>query len=220
MSIHEFESIDTELAWLVQKARHARRKMAFLYRTQYQGRFLEQELLSQQIPYEMVGGQQFEHRAQVEDLLSYLRFVHNPQDRLSFERIINVPRRGISHRTVLAVYEAMELVQTHDVSGGLSVLSIACRLAEGDIIHGVCVSEKVRPILQSFVKIVSALLHMKRNLSSAVDMLHCVIDTTNYHSYLEEVSVYGHCNGNDPGGTENSSLDFMRYRNSNTKPNP
>ena len=127
-----------------------------------------------------VGGKNFEHRTEVVDLLAYLRFAHNPHDRLSFERIINVPRRGISHRTVTNIYSALESIQRLDTGGDLSIIAVTSRLAEGELIHGVRLADKVLPILQKFVQVVLGLLQLKRSMSSVVDMLQFVVEGNPY----------------------------------------
>ncbi|AGB42183.1 ATP-dependent DNA helicase PcrA [Halobacteroides halobius DSM 5150] len=68
---------------------------SILYRTNAQSRVLERVLLQQDIPYRIVGGVKFYERKEIKDILAYLRLLYNPNDDLSLERIINVPRRGI-----------------------------------------------------------------------------------------------------------------------------
>src|SRR5262249_35236460 len=78
----------------------ARRDIAVFYRTNAQSRSLEEALVRHRIPYVMVGGVKFFSRAEVKDVLAYLRVVVNPADSLSAKRIINVPSRGIGAATV------------------------------------------------------------------------------------------------------------------------
>ncbi len=67
--------------------------IAVLYRSSHMSRFAEQALLSENIPYTVFGGVGFYERMEIKDVLSYLRLCDNPDDDLSFQRIINVPRR-------------------------------------------------------------------------------------------------------------------------------
>lgn len=69
--------------------------MAILYRTNAQSRVMEENLVKANIPYRMVGGLKFYDRKEIKDILAYLRLLTNPLDDLSFNRIINVPKRGI-----------------------------------------------------------------------------------------------------------------------------
>ncbi|HEX8954059.1 MAG TPA: UvrD-helicase domain-containing protein, partial [Polyangia bacterium] len=72
---------------------------AVFYRTHAQSRALEEALLSADLPYAVIGGIRFYDRAEVKDLLAYLRVLANPADEVSLERIINKPTRGIGEST-------------------------------------------------------------------------------------------------------------------------
>ncbi|MBR2191151.1 MAG: UvrD-helicase domain-containing protein, partial [Eubacterium sp.] len=73
---------------------------AILYRTNAQSRALEEKLMMKNIPYKIIGGQNFYQRREIKDILAYLRIIANPTDDLSVERVINVPKRGIGQTTV------------------------------------------------------------------------------------------------------------------------
>lgn len=73
---------------------------AILYRTQAQSRGLEDSLLKADLPYKIVGGLKFYSRKEIQDTMAYLRLVDNPADNISFNRIINVPKRGIGPTSV------------------------------------------------------------------------------------------------------------------------
>lgn len=68
---------------------------ALLYRTNAQSRSFEEALIQRGLPYRVIGGVRFYERKEIKDILAYLRFVFNPEDKLSLSRIINVPKRGI-----------------------------------------------------------------------------------------------------------------------------
>ncbi|EMG1528854.1 DNA helicase PcrA [Enterococcus faecium] len=68
---------------------------AILYRTNAQSRVMEETLLKANIPYKMIGGHKFYDRKEIKDILAYLNVLANPQDSISFERIVNSPKRGI-----------------------------------------------------------------------------------------------------------------------------
>ncbi len=78
---------------------------AVLFRTNAQSRPFEEELLRANIPYSVVGGVKFYERAEIKDLLSYLRLSVRPHDTPSIERVINVPSRGIGDTTLNALSE-------------------------------------------------------------------------------------------------------------------
>jgi DNA helicase-2/ATP-dependent DNA helicase PcrA len=73
--------------------------MGVLVRTNAQTRAFEEQFLKRQIPYELVGGTHFYDRAEIKDLVAYLRILRNPRDDLSFLRILNRPPRGIGKAT-------------------------------------------------------------------------------------------------------------------------
>jgi DNA helicase-2/ATP-dependent DNA helicase PcrA len=78
----------------------APRDFAVFYRTNGQSRVLEEALRTHDIPYTVVGGTRFYDRAEIKDLLAYLRAIQNPDDEVALQRIINVPARGIGDATL------------------------------------------------------------------------------------------------------------------------
>ncbi len=78
---------------------HGLSAMAVLVRTHAQTRALEDELLRQDLPYALIGGLRFYERAEIKDLIAYLRLVRNPHDLLAFSRVLNRPPRGIGKST-------------------------------------------------------------------------------------------------------------------------
>lgn len=75
-------------------------QMAILYRTNAQSRAFEEKLMYEGIPHKVIGGLKFYDRKEVKDMVSYLYFIVNSDDDLTFKRIINVPKRGIGQTTV------------------------------------------------------------------------------------------------------------------------
>jgi len=73
---------------------------AVLYRTNAQSRVLEEALLREGLPYQIIGATSFYQRKEVKDILSYLKLIHNPDDSLSFRRIVNIPPRGIGPKAL------------------------------------------------------------------------------------------------------------------------
>jgi DNA helicase-2/ATP-dependent DNA helicase PcrA len=80
-------------------------EFSVFYRTHAQSRVLEEALLGADMPYTVVGGTRFYDRAEVKDLLAYLRLIANPADEVSLERIVNKPTRGIGDATYEKVVE-------------------------------------------------------------------------------------------------------------------
>ena len=79
---------------------------AVLFRTNAQSRPFEEELLRANMPYSVVGGVKFYERAEIKDVMSYLRLAVRPHDTPSIERVINVPSRGIGDTTIKALNDA------------------------------------------------------------------------------------------------------------------
>lgn len=71
-----------------------------LYRTNAQSRALEERFMQAGVPYKIIGGVRFYERKEVKDILAYLLAIHNPNDALSFRRILNVPTRGIGDKAI------------------------------------------------------------------------------------------------------------------------
>lgn len=91
-----------------------------LYRTHAQSRAFEEEFVRRGLPYRIVAGVRFYDRKEIKDLVAYLRVLANPRDRVSLERIINVPRRGIGE-TTLAKVEAYARSQVDELGQPLSL---------------------------------------------------------------------------------------------------
>jgi DNA helicase-2/ATP-dependent DNA helicase PcrA len=82
---------------------------AVLYRTNAQSRSVEETFIHYGIPYRIVGGQRFYDRKEIKDLMAYLRLIYQPEDRISFARIVNVPTRGIGAKSLENFYVWQEV---------------------------------------------------------------------------------------------------------------
>jgi DNA helicase-2/ATP-dependent DNA helicase PcrA len=90
----EARFVASEIARLVDEGVNGS-EIAVFYRTNAQSRVLEDILVRQEIPYQVIGGPRFYERAEVKDLIAYLQVIDNPYDAVSLQRIANRPRRGI-----------------------------------------------------------------------------------------------------------------------------
>jgi DNA helicase-2/ATP-dependent DNA helicase PcrA len=100
-------------------------EIAVLVRASFQMREFEERFITTGIPYRVVGGPRFYERQEIRDAMAYLRLIHQPEDDLAFERIVNTPRRGIGAATV----------QTLHMLGrgqGISLMEAARRVVETD----------------------------------------------------------------------------------------
>jgi DNA helicase-2/ATP-dependent DNA helicase PcrA len=78
---------------------------AVLYRTNAQSRSLEEACLHYSVPYRIVGGQRFYDRKEIKDIVAYVRLLFQPEDRVSFQRIINIPARGVGAKSLQNFYK-------------------------------------------------------------------------------------------------------------------
>ncbi len=143
---------------------------AVLYRTKAQSNILEQVFTKSALPHRLLSGLRFTDRAEVKDVVAYLRFIYNPNDFISMSRIINLPKRGIGKATVEKVIELAE-------RDGKSVFDVLRECASYD------------EIKRSFAKI-SGFVSLIENLSSFAkdhmpsELLHKIIDESGYMETL------------------------------------
>jgi DNA helicase-2/ATP-dependent DNA helicase PcrA len=103
-SEEEARSIGEEIEAL-QRAGHRLNEIAILVRASFQMREFEDRFVTLGLPYRVIGGPRFYERAEIRDALAYLRCVASPADDLAFERIVNVPKRGLGDATLQALHD-------------------------------------------------------------------------------------------------------------------
>jgi DNA helicase II / ATP-dependent DNA helicase PcrA len=89
----------------LQRQGHKLNEIAILVRASFQMREFEDRFVTLGLPYRVIGGPRFYERAEIRDALAYLRCVNSPADDLAFERIVNVPKRGLGDATVQALHD-------------------------------------------------------------------------------------------------------------------
>ncbi len=146
----EAEYVAKEIIRIVGTNRYTYNDIAILYRSNYITLDFEQMLTSYQIPYRVYGGMKFYQRREVKDVLAYFRLIINKKDNVAFERIINVPRRGIGDTSIaklkneaesngLTLYEYSEFIDnfksdiSSKVKNSLKVLTQRIDIAREDI---------------------------------------------------------------------------------------
>lgn len=102
---HEAKMVVSWMKLILSKTDARWRDFAILYRSNTQSRPFEIAFRHERIPYVVVGGQEFYERAEVKDVVSYLKVLANPRDEAAFLRVINMPRRGIGDGTLHKVHE-------------------------------------------------------------------------------------------------------------------
>ncbi|MFL5257265.1 MAG: ATP-dependent helicase [Rhodopila sp.] len=123
---------------------HSLAEIAILVRAGFQTRAFEERLITLGMPYRVIGGLRFYERAEIRDAIAYMRATVQPADDLAFERIVNVPRRGVGDAALRAMHEA-----ARSMSIPLSVA--AARLIETGGLKGK-VKESVGTLLRQMAR--------------------------------------------------------------------
>ncbi len=167
-SFGEAAFIADTIADLVDREGCAYQDCAIFYRTHAQSRLMEEALVRRYIPYRIIGAHRFYDRREVKDIIAYLKLSCNNNDRLSFERIINVPRRGIGDKTIEKIRQIAE-------EQNISLLEV---LAHPDLIPGI--NRKKIEQLESFYGMIKYFGSLEESGSPVVEILEQVLDMTLY----------------------------------------
>jgi DNA helicase-2/ATP-dependent DNA helicase PcrA len=150
----------------------SRREIAVFYRTNAQSRVLEDTLVRFGVSYQVIGGTKFYERAEIKDALAYLTLLVNPQDTVSFARVVNSPRRGIGQTS-------QGRIVSHANTVGMSVWDTAV------------VPEDIPGLGPAAVKAVDAFMSVMERLrelgerTTVGDLLEAVLGETGYMEALE-----------------------------------
>lgn len=142
--------------------------IAILYRTHAQSRAIEEAFISHGLPYKIVGGIKFYDRKEIKDVLAYLRFLHNPKDGVSFERLANVPTRGIGPTTIDKIL----------VAGGSNLIEGIRRFATDENLK-----EKRYTALVKFADLMED-LHRQSQTAALSLFMRTLIKKVGYEEYL------------------------------------
>jgi DNA helicase-2/ATP-dependent DNA helicase PcrA len=170
----EAQAIRARIEEFTQEDHFRRQDCVVLYRTNAQSRALEDALRRGGLPYQIVGGTRFYERREVRDLLAYLKLVVNPDDAVSFERVVNVPRRGIGKTSLERLLNAA-------AERDLSPLRL-CREQPGVLLEA-CGKAPSKRIL-AFIKMITELSKLVRT-QTADWILRQVLETTRYEDWLQ-----------------------------------
>lgn len=153
------------------KAGGAYGDIAVLYRTNAQSRVVEEALLKSTLPYTIFGGIRFYERREIKDLIAYLRLIANLNDDISFERVVNVPKRGVGDTTVakLLGYGAVN---------GMSAFAVAQEIEQ------VGVRGKANQAIKDFVRLIGSLAAQAKYLT-VTELTEEVLKLTGYRKELE-----------------------------------
>ena len=151
---------------------------AVLYRTNAQSRSIEEAFIRFNIPYRIVGGQRFYDRKEVKDVMAYLRVIYQPQDTVSFDRIVNVPSRGLGTKSLQNFYDWQE-------QNDYSLLEALEKVATNDNL-----SAKAK---NSFIELADLIISFRRQMNevSLPVLLDSLLRRIDYFSYLDDRTIQG-----------------------------
>lgn len=144
---------------------------AILYRTNAQSRSIESRLVQRHVPYKILGGHKFYDRKEIKDIMAYLRLVANPDDSMSFNRIINEPKRGMGAGTIAKL---QTFADEHDWS-----LLAAARNADLSSL-----ATKPRTSLLDFAQVIYGLNQQREELS-ITELTEALLEKTGYQHQFE-----------------------------------
>lgn len=169
----EAEYISDDIAARVRKGEIRYGDCAILYRTNAQSRMLEERLVVDGMPYNVVGGINFYARREIKDILAYLKTIDNGRDDLAVKRIINVPKRGIGNAS-------LDKVQSFADMRGITFWQALEQLDQ------ITSLGRAAARLEPFVKMIQV-FKSKAKYYGVVDMIHEIMDTINYEEYLQDI---------------------------------
>jgi DNA helicase-2/ATP-dependent DNA helicase PcrA len=149
-------------------------ELAVFYRVHAQSRVLEEGLRSARIPYQVVGGMKFFERAEIKDVIAYLRLIDNPKSDADLLRIINVPTRGIGGKTV----ERIVAVASRDRTSLLQTIETLAQSSE----FGAAVQKK----LVAFQHLMQGFRNAALGLTVS-ELAEMVLDRTGYRAALADL---------------------------------
>ncbi|MBN2002147.1 MAG: UvrD-helicase domain-containing protein [Anaerolineae bacterium] len=152
--------------------------LAVMYRTNAQSRALEEAFVGYNISYRLIGATRFYSRMEIKDILAYLRLVQNPDDDISFVRVINTPKRGLGDRTLGAITQEAAL---HEVSRYQGMLRV---------IRDEKVSRRPLTLLRDYAALLQTWLELRDQVTVA-QLLDQILRDIAYEAYLRDGSDEG-----------------------------
>ncbi|MBE7705667.1 MAG: ATP-dependent DNA helicase PcrA [Cyanobacteria bacterium SIG30] len=147
--------------------------IAILYRTNAQSRNIEESLMANSIPYKIVGGLKFYDRAEIKDILAYLKFIYNTSDSASLKRIINVPKRGIGDSTFKKLSEISD-------EENLSIFEIIKNIDNYEDF-----TPRIKGLLTTFVNLIEDFIY-KQEVYPLSEFVSYILDYSGYIKELQE----------------------------------
>jgi DNA helicase-2/ATP-dependent DNA helicase PcrA len=145
--------------------------IAILYRTNAQSRVMEEVLLKSNIDYAIVGGTKFYDRKEIKDMLAYLRLISNPDDDISFQRVINVPKRGIGASSVekMAIFAGTNDLSLFQALDTVELMGLSPKITKG--------TAQFRDLIQNYIQM--------QEFLSVTELVEEVLEKTGYREMLK-----------------------------------
>ncbi|OGN05831.1 MAG: hypothetical protein A2831_02970 [Candidatus Yanofskybacteria bacterium RIFCSPHIGHO2_01_FULL_44_17] len=156
-----------------------------LYRTHAQSRAIEEAMIKHGMPYRILGGVKFYQRREIKDVLAYLRLAINPNDIVSWDRVYNVPSRGIGQTTWQRVKEATKVPPKADPPLAENILTTIKGISTE---YGI--GQKQVTSLKSLAKLVEELSQKSSELGPSQLIKH-ILQKTNYETYINDKTGEG-----------------------------
>ncbi|HBF76874.1 MAG TPA: DNA helicase PcrA [Clostridiaceae bacterium] len=147
--------------------------VAILYRNNAMSRVLEEALITNNIPYKVIGGFRFYDRMEVKDIMAYLKVINNPLDNISVLRIVNVPKRGIGASTIDTIREY----------ANQNEISIYSAILESEKIDGL--NSRALNAVQKFISLMGSLAAAFEKMD-VPELINEVIEKTGYVDELKK----------------------------------
>ena len=144
---------------------------AVLYRTNAQSYTLERAFLQQRVPYQLVGGVRFYDRKEIKDVIAYLRLLYQPNDRMSFTRIANVPGRGVG---ATSLEKFLNWQSEHD----FDIITALGHIEETNVITG-----KAKAALGTLGRALKN-IQPRVETASPVELIEAILSATGYRDYI------------------------------------
>ena len=145
---------------------------AVLYRTNAQSYTLERAFLQHRIPYQIIGGVRFYDRKEIKDIIAYLRLLYQPNDRMSFSRIVNIPTRGIGATS-------LEKFLLWQANSGMDLVSAMVNADQTSSL-----TARAKTALINLGEILRSLQAKVLAEAAPSDIVEALIDKTNYRDYI------------------------------------
>lgn len=145
---------------------------AILYRTNAQSYTLERAFLQHRVPYQIIGGVRFYDRKEIKDIIAYLRLLYQPNDRMSFSRVVNIPARGVGAAS-------LEKFFAWQAASGLDIISALINSSQTSTL-----TARAKASLATFGEILRSLQAKLQAEASPSDIIALLIEKTGYRDYI------------------------------------